>query len=62
MAAPTFDLVPTAAGWHVVLVAANGEPLMTSETYPDERTARKNITAVRRAVLRPALTNVKDKT
>lgn len=63
MAPPTFDLVhtddPDDDHWHVVLVAANGEPLMSSENFPTQRDARKNVSAVRRAVMRPALVDVK---
>jgi uncharacterized protein YegP (UPF0339 family) len=34
-----FELVRTDAGWHVRLVAANGETVMSSEVHPDRRDA-----------------------
>jgi uncharacterized protein YegP (UPF0339 family) len=52
MKRPRFEIRDAADGQvYVVLIAGNGEPLMTSETFPDVSTAGDNITAVRRAAI-----------
>lgn len=45
---PRFRLIETAAGFHFTLVAPNGEPILSSESYPDEDSALKGISAVKR--------------
>ena len=53
---PRFEIRDAADGQvYVVLVAGNNFDLMTSELFPDVRTARKNIAAARRASLSPAV-------
>lgn len=49
---PRFEVRDAADGQvYVVLIAANGEPLSTSETFPTAAVAKANIDAQRRAML-----------
>jgi hypothetical protein len=41
-----FDIVRTNAGWHVVTIGVNGEPLQTSEVLTSLAAAQANIDAV----------------
>lgn len=51
MKRPRFRLLRTDAGVHFVLVAPNGEIVLTSEVYTSLAAARKGISAVRRYAL-----------
>lgn len=43
MSAPRFELVQTDAGFHSRTIAANGEPVLTSEVHPRREDARNAI-------------------
>lgn len=43
MSAPRFELVHTDAGFHARTIAANGEPILTSEVHPRREDARNAI-------------------
>ena len=42
--------VHTDAGWHLRLIGANGEPVLTSEKYPEKRTATEALSVVLNSV------------
>lgn len=46
----TWERVHTDAGWHLRLVGANGEPVMTSEVYEDRDSCDEALEIVRRSV------------
>lgn len=48
-----FELVRTDAGWHVRLVAANGEIVMSSEVYTSRAGAQAVYALCRGAITRP---------
>lgn len=44
-----WQVVETDAGWHLRLIAANGEPIVWSETHPDEDAAWNALAVVTRS-------------
>ena len=49
MAKPKFKVYKTLTGWRFQLVAGNGEPVATSETYSSKEAAKGGCEAVQRA-------------
>lgn len=45
----TWQSVRTAAGWHLRLVGANGEPVLTTEVYTDPRQVEETLNLIRRS-------------
>lgn len=51
MRRPRFEVRQTATGWHFVLIAPNGEPVLTSEVYTSRQACREGVAAVKRYAL-----------
>lgn len=47
---PHWQRVRTDAGWHLRLVGGNGEPVLTSEVYTDQRTVEEALRVVTQAL------------